>query len=201
MEKIWYKDVLNFINIDNYFKFFPKDDMTITEKINSIMRFILYFSLLLYVFNGKTRILYLFVLCGIISYIVYDMNIINGKDMNEKYVNKSTKLKPNKCTKPNKLNPFMNVLMTEYKDNVDRPKACDVESTTVKKAMKKKFEHDLYRNVDDVFDRNYSYRQFYTTPSTTIPNDQEGFAKWLYLNEDNTCKEGNGLQCYNQING
>jgi hypothetical protein len=31
-------------------------------------------------------------------------------------------------------------------------------------------------------------------PSTTIPNDQTAFAKWLYLSPP-TCKEGNGAQC------
>ena len=41
-----------------------------------------------------------------------------------------------------------------------------------------------------------SSRQFYTNPSTTIPNDQEAFAKWLYYNPEKTCKEGNGLECY-----
>lgn len=205
-EKIWYVDVLNFITSENYMKFFPRDEMNTTEKINSVMRFMLYFSVILYVFNKSVRIFYILALCGLLSYVVSEMNLDDlGRTKKEKYMNDSSEKKRlrrnRKCTKPSKLNPFMNVLMTDYKDNVDRPKACDVDSTRVKKSMKTNFEHDLYRNVDDVFDRNYSYRQFYTTPNTTIPNDQEAFAKWLYLNEENTCKEGNGIQCYRQING
>ena len=62
-------------------------------------------------------------------------------------------------------------------------------SRKIKNKMEKHFYKDLYRGVDEVFDNNYSYRQFYTTPNTTIPNDQEGFAKWLYFNEDKTLKE------------
>ena len=31
-------------------------------------------------------------------------------------------------------------------------------------------------------------------PNTTIPNDQESFAKWCY-EVPKTCKEGNGNQC------
>jgi hypothetical protein len=42
--------------------------------------------------------------------------------------------------------------------------------------------------VDDLFNRNTSQRQFYTTPVTTIPNDQTGFARWLYKLPE-TCKE------------
>ena len=35
---------------------------------------------------------------------------------------------------------------------------------------------------------------FYTTPNTTIPNNQGDFANWLYKTPK-TCKEGNGNQC------
>ena len=204
-EKIWYADVLKFITPENYMNFFPRDDMSTEEKINSVMRFMLYFSVVLYVFNRSVRIFYILALCGLLSYVVSEMNLDGlGRTKREKYINDSLEerrtRRNRRCTKPSKLNPFMNVLMTDYKDNVDRPKACDVDSERVKTSMKTNFEHDLYRNVDDVFDRNYSYRQFYTTPNTTIPNDQEAFAKWLYLNEEDTCKEGNGNQCYRQIN-
>ena len=60
--------------------------------------------------------------------------------------------------------------------------------------MERNFEHNVYRDVDDVFDRRSSSRQFFTTPNTTIPNDQSGFAKWLY-ERGPTCKDGDGDVC------
>ena len=39
-----------------------------------------------------------------------------------------------------------------------------------------------------MFGKLNSQRNFYTTPSTTIPNDRESFQKWLY-NTPQTCKE------------
>ena len=206
-EKIWYRDLANFITTDNYMNFFPSNDMNMREKINSVMRFMLYFTIILFVINRKNRVFYVLISGAVLSYIVHEIDIDGYTLKRERYMNGHDNTggdKPasrRRCTKPDKLNPFMNVLMTEYVDNVDRPRACDVDDTKVKKAMKRTFEHDLYRNVDDVFDRNYSYRQFYTTPNTTIPNDQEAFAKWLYFNEGASCKEGNGNQCYQQING
>lgn len=66
--------------------------------------------------------------------------------------------------------------------------------------MEDNFDNKLYKNVDDAFNRNSSSRQFYTTANTTIPNDQTGFAHWLYYVNDKTCKEKNGLKCYdNQL--
>ena len=56
------------------------------------------------------------------------------------------------------------------------------------------FNDSLIRDVDDLFERFNSQRQFYTVPGNSIPNDQDTFAKWLYA-RPKSCKEGNGLQC------
>ena len=105
------------------------------------------------------------------------------------------------CVLPTKDNPFMNPLPT---DSRKRPKACNFRNPKVKKLINDNFKSNLFTNVEDVFDRKNSQRQFYTVPSTTIPNDQDKFSKWLY-NTPKTCKEGNGNQCiadvYNPIKG
>lgn len=99
------------------------------------------------------------------------------------------------CTKPTLDNPFMNVTMKDYlnedpKTNaiVDRPKACDISDETVKKSMDDMFNNNLFKDVNDVFGKMNSQRQFYTMPNTQIPNAQDDFAKWLYMNPK-TCKE------------
>ena len=56
------------------------------------------------------------------------------------------------------------------------------------------FSSGVYRDVNDLFGKNNSQRQFYTVPGNSIPNDQDKFAKWLY-STPKTCKEGNGFQC------
>ena len=60
--------------------------------------------------------------------------------------------------------------------------------------IKKKFNNNLFHDIEDVYDRKNSQRQFYTMPSTTIPNNRDTFQKWLYKTPK-TCKEGNGNQC------
>jgi hypothetical protein len=99
------------------------------------------------------------------------------------------------CSKPTKDNPFMNVLMNEYVQNPTRKPACDISRRDVKKNAKKLFNNNLYRDVDDVFQKNASDRNFYTNPGTTVPNDQDAFLKFLYP-LPKTCKEGNEISCY-----
>lgn len=92
------------------------------------------------------------------------------------------------CVKPSLDNPFMNVNYVDYLDNPNRNQACDITSPEVKKDANSKFMNNLFRDTSDLFETNNSQRQFYTMPSTTIPNKQDEFAKWLYLSPK-TCKE------------
>ena len=46
--------------------------------------------------------------------------------------------------------------------------------------LNKKFFKDTYRDIDDIFDRKSSFRNFYTNPVTTIPNDQKSFADQVF---------------------
>jgi hypothetical protein len=94
------------------------------------------------------------------------------------------------CTKPTIDNPFMNVTMKDYLniDEKGRPEACDTSDPIVKQSMDEFFNNNLFKDVNDVFGKMNSQRQFYTMPSTTIPNAQDEFARWLYLNPK-TCKE------------
>ena len=52
----------------------------------------------------------------------------------------------------------------------------------------------LFQDLGDSIAFKQSMRNFYSMPSTTIPNDQEKFANLLYGNMP-SCKEGIILQC------
>ena len=203
-EKLWYKDLKEFITQDNFLKFFPTPNMTYHEKINSIIRFTLYLVIILILFKNNYRVLYILV---IVLLLTYGMSLIENVE-NEKEkesfkkqnlaVSKSTK---KECVKPTTENPFMNVLLTDYKEGSKRnnKEACDIDNKNVVKNMKDKYDERLFRSVDDIYMNISGDRQFYTMPVTDIVNDQTGFAKWLY-DRGPTCKQGNIEQCFNNVN-
>jgi len=86
-------------------------------------------------------------------------------------------------------NPFENITIDEYTYNNLRGPA------------KGKTDLDAFFRVQwssdptDVFGKSQSQRMFYTTPNTTIPNDQKSYQEWLYKIPGLTCKEGNGGAC------
>jgi hypothetical protein len=99
------------------------------------------------------------------------------------------------CQRPNKDNPFMNYLMSDYHNDPKKQKlpGCNVNRGSIKKEMKGEYYKDLYRNIDDLFETYNGERQFYTLPASEINNDQDKFARWLYYAK-NTCR-GDGKNC------
>jgi hypothetical protein len=98
-------------------------------------------------------------------------------------------------TEPTAANPFMNVLLTEIGDNPYRKPAANVQGYRVRNELDDYFQTMFSSDPGDVFQHTQGQRQFYTTPSSTVPNDQGSFADWLYRVPGQTCKEGNQEVC------
>lgn len=197
-ESIWFKDLSKFITEKNYDRFFPSQSMNYTEKLNSIMRLSVYFALIVLIIKRESNVLFIPILTAIITFLLYngEAKQKQREDMflldNNIQKNKLTK---ELCQKPTENNPFMNILQSDYIQNPKRSKACSLSQTDVKKQANKYFNRNLYRDVSDVFHKNASDRNFYTTANTTIPNDQQAFLDFSYKIEP-TCKEGSGRVCY-----
>lgn len=199
MEKIWFQDISNFITKDNYSVFFPSSSMSFAEQLNALMRLALYFSLVMLLIRKDGNVFFIVIFMGLFTFVLWSVdekNKKNDKDVLDKIGLREEYTSKELCQKPSKDNPFMNVLVSDYGHNPQRPRACRMEGK-VKHEVKKHFDHNLYRDVDDIFHKKASDRQFYTTPSTTIPNDSVEYAQWLYGDKSaSTCKEGNGGRCY-----
>jgi hypothetical protein len=96
--------------------------------------------------------------------------------------------KKNTCRRPTTENPFMNPSSIEY--GTEAPVACNADDESIKESIRVNFNHQLFRDVDEVFERENSQRQFYTMPNTQVPNQQSNFADWLYkVPTSDICKE------------
>ena len=97
------------------------------------------------------------------------------------------------CRHPTRDNPFMNPSLFNSESN-DLEPCPSYNNKGIQRIIEDNFNEDLYTDVNDIFGKNNSQRQFYTIPGKSIPNNQKSFAEWLYKTPP-TCKEGNGLQC------
>lgn len=205
----WYDDISIIWKRERLTEFFPTKDQTLEERLNSIVRLSLYSSIVLFYYHNNYKYLAIVIGTLLFTYFIYinksQNNLIKKEKETEQQLPQQTKslnkieslesLENEKCTVPTLDNPFMNVTMKDYTNIdpqtgklIDRPPACDINDPKIKLQMDNMFNNNLYRDVNDLFGKFNSQRQFYTMPSTTIPSDRESFQKWLYLNPK-TCKE------------
>jgi hypothetical protein len=127
---------------------------------------------------------------------IYNDNNWKNNDLTEDFIPERIRdtYEGSDCKLPSVDNPFGNVMLGDI-GNPKFKKACSsYNNNMIKRDMKKDFEEGLFMDVNDVYSKHNSQRQFYTMPNTDVVNDQGGFARWCYLTPP-TCKEGNAMQC------
>lgn len=187
MTDIWYKNPKVLLN--NIDQFFPEKNQSNTEKNNALIRFAIYFGILILIFNQDIKWLSISIVIIIITYFI-------GKTEYIKSTNKT-------CYKPTIDNPFMNYTVADLIDNPNRLASCKSEdilkipvddvnkgltiSQDVKTLTRHAFNTHVISDSSDIWGKFVSDRNFYTMPSTTIVNNQIGFAKWCY-GDSGDCK-------------
>lgn len=198
-DPFWADDPYILLSSSRFVEFFPTADMTRVEKINAMTRFAIYLGILLAVTYNNIIWLYIPVVAMLFFYFVHKYYPDNqhgaGADDLKCQGDTCHDENGNLYQKPTRDNPFMNVLLTDYVDNPIRSPAADIDDPNIQKDIKKMFDYGLYKNVDDIWDRNNSQRQYYTNPGTTIPNDRDSFMNWCW-NTPYVCKDGDQAACF-----
>lgn len=224
-DKIWTQDVAILYRKDRLTEIIPVEEMTLAEKLNSLMRLSIIVGVVVTVLTSDYKYLYIPIIMAFVQIGAVHMepDMIKDPSDKEKFSDvdninfnepeqvkelikpeeKSNCIRPNKvCIRPTKENPFMNAM--NY-DSRYRQSACaSYDNETLQKNIDEFFNDNLFKDVSDIYNKRASQRQFFTMPYTTFPNDSGNFAKWLY-GEPDTCKEGNGTQCvannYDRLQG
>lgn len=175
-EHIWFKDPSVLFSPSSWSHFVPTKEMTTAEALNSVVRFSVYFSVILFLSTGVSGYI-LAIPAVMVATIVLHKVFPNGKVL-ESFVNK---VSPSARTMPTSDNPFMNPLLTEIQDNPNRPNAAPVHRSDVKAEIHKAFQKttDLHMDTTDMFDQTQAMRTFHTIQASTIPSDQDGFLKFI----------------------
>lgn len=177
-EQIWFKNPSVLFDRDTWSRFVPTKEMTTSEALNSVVRFATYFSVILYFASGNGS--YLMAVPIVMATTILLQNLFpNGKTI-ESFITKEV-TKKDSYTMPSSANPFMNVLLTEIADDPQRPDAAPTNRKDVKAEIHKSFQKtsDIYMDTTDLFDQTQAMRTFHTLQSSKVPNDLDGFKKWL----------------------
>jgi len=204
-----------------FFEFFPSENMTYSQKLNAVSRMIIYLTFFMFIFTKSIRLLIISLITLSSIYFLYNHQKQEKRKLENKNLENFTssvakdvleqnniELQGNVFATPTSINPFSNVLISDYDYNVNKKPAAPSFNTNVNndiliqaKQLVSEANPDqpdisdkLFKDLGEQFVFEQSLRPFHSNPSTTIPNDQQGFAEFCYGSMV-SCKEGNMFAC------
>jgi hypothetical protein len=186
-DDIWYRNLSILMSPSNrLIEFFPNKHNTLQENLNSLVRLGAYGSVIIAMYKRDPKHLVWILVAMLLTYVINE----TYKTKEELEIQKFQNLKTRERTpRPTINNPFMNPTFLDIgKEPVEQYHQDTKQAENTREEIKEKFSYNLYSDIEDVFKGNSSQRQFYTVPSTTIPNDQETFTNFLYGGMK-SCKE------------
>jgi hypothetical protein len=214
--KIWFTNPTILLKKEYVTQVWPTKNMSRDEKINAITRFVILLSVLGFlVTQNYNFFLTGFITLGVIGILFYarEYNPSNDGTDSPKQTEGFTNQKlyhsmKNKFTNPTVKNPLMNVLLPEIQDNPTRKMAAPAYNRAVEKQINEDTQNMIVSNFDDdpeikkkLFSslgdslefEDFGQYNFYATANTRVPNDQKGFADFLY-GDMVSGKEGNDFE-------
>lgn len=212
-DAFWMEDHHMLLNKDRLTEYIPTKSMTAAEKLNAISRLFLYFGIILvFVYNDMNYLFVTIIAFAMISFVYTNLSKRHEsqqatsstpssptfqRTVDEQSSDQTKEQQPPQqggegLQTPKENNPFMNVLLSD--DFTHREPAANLSHPEVRSEAETYFNKGLNRNVNDIWCRSNSQRQFYATPATTVPNDRESFKNWCFKSPA-TCKEGNNTRC------
>lgn len=215
----WSKDPNILLNSKYISEFFPTENMTYEQQLNALTRSLFLITVLSFVITKSIRLLIVSFITFFSIFLLYyyqEKTKNKKKRINENFENPADELTKNYSSeekdsifdKPTSSNPFSNVLITDYEYNPEKKPAPpsfneNINDTILRDA--KKLVSELNPDQPDISDKLFkdlgeqyvfeqSLRPYVSNPSTTIPNDQTGFAEFCYGSMV-SCKEGNLFAC------
>lgn len=166
MTEVWYRDIS--VLWKNPFDFFPvrRPSQSDAEYVNSLVRFIFYVSVLLFVYKRKGIILVYGQLLIILVSVLY-----RGKTQRTIEYKKENPLLF--CRKPTPNNPYANTLTDEFGEGERIP--CDGMEDLKDSLARLNTVHDL----DDYPNSEITERQFMTLPNAGYGPDFASFSREL----------------------
>jgi hypothetical protein len=195
MTPFWINDITILMNKDQLL-LWPTNEMSMNEKLNAITRLVILLCITGFVATQNTNFVWVSIITIICIIMYYKLNLETAETFKtQKFENHTT---------PTDTNPMMNVLLPELNGNPKRKSALNYSRETeklindkVKKQISKHTDPRIFQGINNELDLEYSMRNFYTTASTTIPNDQEGFGKFCY-GDMISAKEGDPIALLKQ---
>jgi hypothetical protein len=162
-DDVWYQNATVLFEKGRMMEFWPNVMHSREEKVNAIVRFIVYATVLTYLVSKKSR----YIAMGLAAVVAISV----AHALGPKGPKPLPMVQPRNLRRPTRENPMGNRVSLQELD--DRPLDDSHEAEEARAAL---FRQGLFMNLDDAWSKKNSERQFISMPD----NDQGAFANYLY---------------------
>jgi hypothetical protein len=173
---------------------FPRRDDSLAGKLNSMTRFVILLTIIGFIYSHSLKLLLtsiITIMAIVFLYYHKDVPPPRREPMTTMNIVQEIQL-------PEKSNPLMNVMATDYIEQPDRPPAGPAYHPVIEKEInetaKENIDKKIFRDLGDDLSFEQSMRTFYAMPNTQIPNNQEAFANFCFGDKP-SCRGGDYWQC------
>ena len=174
----WFSDPSVLFRSDTWFAFVPTAGMSVDDALNSVVRFTVYLSVLLFACSMEVKY---FVYVPVVMAITVALHHLypNTKKITESFRMGTavSSFSGDNVTLPTQDNPFMNPTLIDINENPKRPPAADPTDRAVRDQVNKQFAQtsNMYMDTTDIFQQVTAQRNFYTVPE----DDHAGLLEFL----------------------
>ena len=186
--------------------------MTFEQKLNALTRGLIIVTLFSFLYNHNTRLLIIGIILLVAIFLFHwaykrqEGFFLSQQDALDRIKQLRAANPDQVFQKASPVNPLSNVLVNDWIDNPHKRPAPPVEKNTDNILLQAKqmvvqqnpgqpdIAEKLFADLANEFDFEQSMRPFYSTASSTIPNDQKAFSEFCYGGMI-SCKEGNMFAC------
>ena len=168
-DMFWIYEPKVLIENGNWYKIIPNETMSLSQKMNSLTLFIVYITILFFIFTKDPR----FIFFGFVILFIIIIKYISSKGPCYQYCPKNDVKQE---TKPEK------EINEEFETNDSNNTNEEINEEEVAQT--------------DLFGLEHTNRQIYQV-KPSLPSDQEDFARWLYSTPE-TCKENPAMCMINE---
>jgi len=168
MNKFWIYNIK--IILSDYLNLIPNINKNIINNLNIFSRLYFYLIIILILIKKNIKYIYISLLGLIIIIIFYFVKvhaIESDDDMNA--------IDKNKCSIPNKNNPYMN-----YVGDTSKIDSCYINDKKINKKILDYTEDSIFNYIYDSYYKNKFDRFFYTKPHNTFMLNHNNIGKWSY---------------------
>ena len=204
----WAENPSIIFDIDRITEFYPSANLTNEEKHNAFSRFFVYLSLLLIVFYGELKYLWIAIVGLTLVWVhyYYGQQLLNIEkfdpdcEKSEIVIRQKTKKKKHSKKKINRDS------IPNNQSSIDQSVNTSTNIHTWPNQKQQQSENsmdvandgnflghssvDLYANTEDLWNKKNFERQSNNNLSTNMPNDRDSFMKWCW-GTTNVCRGNN----------